>query len=414
MSSDELKPGEYTKISFTETGYDALERRLVLLTKPRDVYRTVSEWIIGKMNPDFIFFYADMHNNGPKIQYCIKRKKSECSAGQYVAERKSASVDCDAAFLHPSGCLSFPYKPRSTSIGCIFIGAPAEGKNSMYGRTEPLMPVVRILNKALLYCEADTAREERNRLMNAFSHYVSPDIVRDILHRPDTIRLGGEKKFLTCIFTDLQGFTPLADSMDPVPLVRVLNMYLNEMSQVIIALGGTIDKFDGDAIMAFFGAPHELSDREVRCCLAALRMKRMEKILNDQLISEGLIAAPLLTRIGINSGDMVVGNVGSIQRLDYTIIGSNVNIAARLVNANKDYNTSILISGSTYELVKDYFHCSCLGNVNLKGVRRPVEVYQLLEQKEGVELEYHNFRNTIESVFNAEDADDDVQDLEEL
>jgi adenylate cyclase len=191
-------------------------------------------------------------------------------------------------------------------------------------------------------------------------------------------------------------------------------MYLTEMSQVIISLGGTIDKFEGDAIMAFFGAPHELPDHAVRCCLAALRMKRMEKVLNDQLIREGLITTPLFTRIGINSGDMVVGNVGSLQRLDYTVIGSNVNIASRLENANKDFNTSVLISGSTYELVKDYFECSCLGHVTLKGVRRPVEVYQLMEQKAGVDLIYDNLRSSAENIFTSENTGDEILDLEEL
>jgi class 3 adenylate cyclase len=408
MNSGELKPGEYTKVNFRETEYDILERKLVLLTKPHDVYRSVAEWIIVRMNPEFIFFYADLHNTGSKIQYCIKRKNTECIFKQYIKERQTASAECDVAFFHPSGCLSLPYKPRSTSMGCVFIGTSADRKNTMRGQTAPLMPVIRILNKALLYCEAETARKERNRLQDAFSHYVSPDIVHDIMHNPDTIRLGGEKKFLTCIFTDLQGFTPLADSMDPILLVRVLNMYLNEMSQVIIALGGTIDKFEGDAIMAFFGAPHELRDHAVRCCLAALRMKRMEKVLNDQLIQEGLIETPLFTRIGINSGDMVVGNIGSLQRLDYTVIGSNVNIASRLENANKDYNTSILISGSTYKIVRNCFNCECLGHVSLKGVRMPVEVYRLVEQKEGIDLEYANFCHA------AEITSDDAEELEEL
>jgi Adenylate cyclase, family 3 (some proteins contain HAMP domain) len=410
MNGGELSPGEYERITFTETEYDVLERKLVLFTNPYDVYRTVSEWIISRMNPGFVFFYVDSNPKGQKIPYCIKKKEAACEPGIYVAERIKSSAGCDSAFFHTSGCLSLPYKPRSTSVGCIFIGPSAAGIRTVHAQTKPLMPVLRILNKALLYCEADTAREERNRLQDAFSHYVSPDIVQDILHNPDTIRLGGEKKFLSCIFTDLRGFTPLADSMDPILLVRVLNMYLNEMSQVIIALGGTIDKFEGDAIMAFFGAPHDLSDHAVRCCLAALRMKRMERLLNDQLIQEQLITVPLFTRIGINSGDMIVGNIGSMQRLDYTVIGSNVNIASRLETANKDFNTSILISGSTYELVKDCFVCSSLGHVMLKGVRNPVEVHELLEQKEGVDLEYNNFSGGFPSVY----RDDEVEELVEL
>ena len=411
MENEELKPGECTEIVFKETEYDVLERKLILLSDPHDVYKAVAEWIIRRVHSGFVMFYADIRGSDTKIQYLIKMKDEECDPESYVTERREADAGYDVAFFHPSGCLSLPYKPRQTSIGFIYLGPSSDGSNYTREQTKRLMPVIRILNKALLYCEADMTREERNRLQDAFSHYVSPDVVEDILHNPDMIRLGGEKKFLTCIFTDLQGFTSLSDSMDPILLVRVLNMYLNEMSQVIISLGGTIDKFEGDAIMAFFGAPHELQDHAVRCCLAALRMKRMEKVLNDQLIHEELINAPLFTRIGINSGDMVVGNVGSMQRLDYTIIGSNVNIASRLENANKDYNTSILISGATYELVKDFFDCTSLGHVMLKGVRKPVEVYQLEGQKEGVSLHYENFEG---AKIHEETAASEPNDVEEI
>jgi adenylate cyclase len=183
------------------------------------------------------------------------------------------------------------------------------------------------------------------------------------------------------MFTDLQGFTTLSDSMDPVKLVRVLNMYLNEMSEVILALGGTIDKFEGDAIMAFFGAPIPMSDHAIKCCKAALRMKKMETIINNQLMAEKILTQPLHTRIGINSGDMVVGNVGSLKRIDYTIIGGNVNIAARIETVNKDYNTSVLIGEQTYELVKDYFVTRMVDTVKLRGISKPVVVYELLGEK---------------------------------
>jgi class 3 adenylate cyclase len=390
MSSDDMKLGECIKVIFRETEYDVFEQKIILLSDPHDIYRTAAEFIISRMKPDFVMFYAGRQKSESKVQYCIKQKKTECNINQYMKERRSAAVDDDSAFMHPSGCLSIPYKPGSGSSGCIYIG-PSGGNNYTCEQAKPLIPLIRILNKALLYHEAEMARNERNWLQEAFSHYVSPAVVQNILQNPDMIHLGGEKKFLTCIFTDLRGFTTLSEKMDPILLVRVLNMYLTEMSQVIMALGGTIDKFEGDAIMAFFGAPHELKDHAVRCCLAALRMKRMEKVLNDQLMREGLIEVPLFTRIGINSGDMVVGNVGSIQRLDYTVIGGNVNIASRLETANKEYNTSILISGATYELVKSFFICSSLGYISLKGVKNEVDVFELVEQKDGVNLEYTNF-----------------------
>ena len=137
-----------------------------------------------------------------------------------------------------------------------------------------MKPIARIMGKAILLLETGRYKKEKNQLQSAFSKYVSPDVVDQIIHHPEVMRLGGEKQFLSCIFTDLQGFTAMSDSMDPVKLVRVLNMYLNEMSEVIIALGGTIDKFEGDAIMAFFGAPIPMEDHAIRCCKAALRMKK--------------------------------------------------------------------------------------------------------------------------------------------
>ena len=244
-----------------------------------------------------------------------------------------------------------------------------------------MKPIARIMGKVVLLLETGRYKKEKNQLQSAFSKYVSPDVVDQIIHHPEIMHLGGEKQFLSCIFTDLQGFTAMSDSMDPVKLVRVLNMYLNEMSEVIIALGGTIDKFEGDAIMAFFGAPIPIPDHAVKCCKAALRMKKMEKIINNQLLAEKLIEKPLHTRIGINSGDMVVGNVGSLKRIDYTIIGGNVNIAARIENINKEYDTSILISDQTYELVKDYFETRRVDTVTLRGISRPVTVYELIKEK---------------------------------
>ncbi|MBQ9494632.1 MAG: adenylate/guanylate cyclase domain-containing protein [Treponema sp.] len=402
--------------------YDKIEKELLHLTLPRDIYRDAARWIVSKLHPSFVLFLDDTavddeNKSISKNQFFIKLKDCDCNIEQCIQERKNAAVKNDILFFHESGCLSFSYKVGNTSNGYLYVGQPSD--SSAYTKTQAaaLIPLVRILNKALLYCEASTTKAELNRLHDAFSHYVSPDIVEDSLHNPDVIRPGGEKKFLTCLFTDLRGFTELSDGMDPIQLVRVLNLYLNEMSQVIIALGGTIDKFEGDAIMAFFGAPHSLEDHAVRCCLAAIRMKRMEAVLNEQLIHENLIKKPLFTRIGINSGDMVVGNIGSLQRLDYTVIGGNVNIASRLENANKEFSTAILISGATYDIVKAYFECSSLGYVSLRGISKPIEVYQLLGLQEGINLEYDNFVGAMNVETGEEMLEDakleDAEDVED-
>ncbi len=166
-----------------------------------------------------------------------------------------------------------------------------------------------------------------------------------------------------------------------------MNLYLNEMSAVIVSLGGTIDKFEGDAIMAFFGAPAVMADHALQACRAAVRIKKMEYILNEQIIREKLSPERFFTRIGINSGEMIVGNIGSINRLNYTIIGNEVNIAARIETVNKKYGTGILVSEQTWRLVNSEFSGRRLDSVKLKGVSRPVTVYALGDEKSEISAE---------------------------
>ena len=153
--------------------------------------------------------------------------------------------------------------------------------------------------------------KEKSYIRNAFSHYLSTDVINELLADPDKLNLGGEKKLLTAMFTDVRGFSTISESMDPTELVKLLNAYLTEMSNIILELRGTIDKYEGDAIIAFFGAPVDYADHAGRACTAAVRMKKMEKILNEHFLTEKLSPTPLLTRIGINTGEMVVGNMGT-------------------------------------------------------------------------------------------------------
>lgn len=404
---EELKPGQITELIFKENEYDVFEKQLVLMNNSRDIYKSAAGWILREMKPDFVLFYAVIPGSNNPYRYFLKRKGIDSYAvKKCIKELINSHVNDSEIYILQNGGLTLPYTPKTKSNGFIFIGPCANGKLYKNHHLKKITPVIRILNKAFISFEAHHEISERARLQDAFSHYVSPDIVQDIIHNPGMLHLGGEKKFLTCIFTDLQGFTSLSDTMDPMVLVRVLNMYLNEMSQVIISLGGVIDKFEGDAIMAFFGAPHDLKDHAVRCCLAALRMKRMEIVLNEQLQCEKLIDKPLFTRIGVNSGDMVVGNVGSLQRLDYTIIGNNVNIASRLENANKEFGTGILISGTTYEIVKDYFDCRNMGEISLRGVSKPVLAYELCGLKKHVNLKYDNFPEYSSVAEDVEDVED--------
>ncbi len=225
------------------------------------------------------------------------------------------------------------------------------------------------------------AERSRNQVRSTFSHYLSTDVISQLLADPGKLKLGGDKKHLTAMFTDVKGFSTISEALgDPEALVHLLNRYLTEMSDIILDLRGTLDKFEGDAIISFFGAPVELQDHARRACLAAVRMKRAEIILNEKFLSEKLSPTTLLTRIGINTGDMVVGNMGTEKRMDYTIMGNSVNLAARLEGVNKQYGTWILMSEFTQAQCRDHFFTRRLDRVRVVGITQPVRLYELIEE----------------------------------
>ena len=223
--------------------------------------------------------------------------------------------------------------------------------------------------------------KEKSFIKNAFSHYLSPDVINDLVSNPEKLNLGGEKKRLTAIFTDVQGFSTISEKLDPTDLVKLLNAYLTEMSNTILDLRGTIDKYEGDAIIAFFGAPVEYDEHSANACLSAVRMRRVEKKLNEYFLREQMSPVPLFTRVGINTGDMVVGNMGTPKKMDYTIMGNAVNLAARLEGVNKQYGTGILISEETYNSGGADFTARQLDRVRVVGINTPVRLYELIEEK---------------------------------
>ena len=236
--------------------------------------------------------------------------------------------------------------------------------------------------------------KEKSFLRNAFSRYLSTDVINELITDPEKLNLGGEKKYLTAMFTDVQGFSTISESLDPTDLVKLLNAYLTNMSDIILNQKGTIDKYEGDAIISFFGAPVAFDDHVAKACLSAVRMKRMEKILNEHFLEEEMSPTPILTRLGINTGEMVVGNMGTSQKMDYTIMGNSVNLAARLESANKQYGTWILISETTNNEAGAGFTTRKLDRVRLVGIKTPVRVFELVDEKsntatditEGIEI----------------------------
>jgi adenylate cyclase len=222
---------------------------------------------------------------------------------------------------------------------------------------------------------------EKAFVRNAFSRYLSDDVISELMLNPDRLNLGGQKKHLTAMFTDVQGFSTISEQLDPVDLVSLLNQYLTAMSDTVLKQRGTIDKYEGDAIISFFGAPVEYTDHAERACYAAVKMKSLEMVLNERFKEEGSSPAPLLTRIGINTGEMVVGNMGTIEKMDYTIMGNSVNLAARLEGVNKQYGTWILISEPTYNELGEGYAVRKLDRVRVVGVDTPVRLYELIDKE---------------------------------
>lgn len=232
---------------------------------------------------------------------------------------------------------------------------------------------------------------EKGFLRNAFSHYLSADVIKDIVADPSKLKLGGTKRCMTAMFTDIRGFSTVSEKMTPEDLVRLLNRYLTGMSDVILDLKGTIDKYEGDAIIAFFGAPIELPDHAYRCCQAAIKMKKIEEELNRQFLTDGTAPTPLLTRVGINTGDMVVGNMGTNRKMDYTIIGDAVNLAARLEGVNKQYGTWICASEDTVSAAGGDFFFRRLDRIRVVGKSQPIQIFELVDMKNALSQAQKSF-----------------------
>jgi adenylate cyclase len=227
---------------------------------------------------------------------------------------------------------------------------------------------------------------DKRRIKGAFAKYVSPDVVNEIAEDPAALRLGGQKRPLTILFSDLSGFTTLSENMDPEDLVTLLNEYLDDMTQVVLDEGGTLDKYIGDAVMAFWNAPKAYPDHADRALRAAVTMQRHMDALNRRWRGSRVGEEGMKVRIGIHTGEVVVGNLGGEGRFSYSAIGDAVNLAARLEPANKTYDTLTMVSQATLaagDAAK--VRVRELDYVAVKGKEEPVVVYELLEMA-GVRL----------------------------
>ncbi|NMT64904.1 adenylate/guanylate cyclase domain-containing protein [Marinobacter orientalis] len=221
-------------------------------------------------------------------------------------------------------------------------------------------------------------REQSAALSHKLSKYLSPQVWQSIFTGERDVRLETRRKKLAVFFSDIKGFTELSEEMEPEALTELLNHYFNEMSEVALKYGGTIDKFVGDSIMIFFGDPSSRGQKEdaFACVSMAVEMRKHMKILRQKWRSQG-IKTPLEIRMGISTGYTTVGNFGAENRMDYTIIGKEVNLASRLESLAKP--GEILISHETFSLIKERIMCRDKGKITVKGFGRPVPIYEVVD-----------------------------------
>ncbi len=238
-------------------------------------------------------------------------------------------------------------------------------------------------------------------IRQAFAKYVPETVVAELIAHPEKLELGGEKREISVLFSDLHDFTTISEKLPPEILVQLLNEYFSEMTEIILAEGGTIDKYVGDAIMAEFGSPLSFPDHADRAVCAALKMQRRLRELRPIWAAKGL--PELVCRIGINTGSVIIGNMGSNRVFDYTVIGKAVNLAARLESANKQYNTSLMISEHTCnKLTPHRFLARVLDLIQVKGKSEAVKVFEIYaEQSDALDPGDLAYYQTYQTAFEA-------------
>jgi len=243
------------------------------------------------------------------------------------------------------------FAPITAPIIAIFINFAASGVSSYSG-----------------------IEKKRRYLKNVFSLSISPQVAAKVLEDPESLKLGGERVTATILFSDLAGFTEISESREPEEVVSIVTRHATEMSRILFRHGGTLDKFIGDAIMAIWGSPVKDEDQAYNACLAALEMQKRMETLADEIVIPGY---RLSMRIGINTGLVMAGNMGSEERFDFTVIGDNVNLAARLEPLNKVYGTKIIISEFTRERLGDRLGVRELDSVRVKGKKKVIRIFEL-------------------------------------
>ncbi len=268
--------------------------------------------------------------------------------------------------------IGLPFLLTFTYISTSFL---AFKNNIVYDMVAPVTSIIFSWMGAFAYLSF-TEGKEKKKIKRMLGQYVSPAILATVMDKSsrDVLKAEvGTRERLTILFSDIRGFTSISEAHEAEKVVEFLNGYLSGMVDVIFRHEGTLDKFIGDAIMAFWGAPIRVSDHGRRAVETAIDMIRQLEVFNEGLKAKGI--SPLSIGIGINTGDVILGNIGSEKKLDYTVIGDNVNLASRVEGLTKEYHYPILITETTYEEVKDAISCRYVDQVRVKGKTKEIKIY---------------------------------------
>lgn len=255
---------------------------------------------------------------------------------------------------------------------------------------------------AILLFERWIATEgERRAIRQTFGRYLSPVVVDKILQNPEQVLSGGERRHMSVLFSDLRGFTSLSEGLAPEKLVEVLNTYLESMTRIVFDERGVLDKYIGDAVMAFWNAPFDQPDHAARAVRAAIQMRDRLQSMNREGVFPPEVE--LKVGVGVNTGDMVVGNIGSEIRYDYTVIGDSVNLASRTEGLCKEYGVPIIVTQGTHKELGEAFICRLLDQVAVKGKKEPIRIYEVMGEtshtKESIKQFTEQFTELVERYF---------------
>jgi adenylate cyclase len=364
------KPGSFTTYSFSDVlaGNMSFKDKIVLVgaTSPDlhdDYFVPTSK---GKAMPG-----VEVHAN--TLQTMLTKK--------YLYEQSSVSVliallivcILSSLLIYNYGILKSSIALFGIIIAYVFGAIVLFRSGVILNIVYPVIGIIMTYTASVVY-SYKAEKDAKSELKNAFSKYVSPLLVNEIIKNPDKLKLGGEKRRITILFSDIRGFTTISEALGPEKLVHFLNEYLTEMTNIVLKNRGVVDKFIGDAVMAFWGAPLDEKKQEYLSCKASVEM-----ILKLIELRKGWTHLPHIDiGVGLNEGECVVGNMGSHDRFDYTAIGDAVNLASRLEGLNKQYGTNVIVSENVYDKVKKDFTFRELDFVKVKGKTRPVKIYELV------------------------------------